>query len=52
MSVYYTATTLCTVGYGDITPKNILEVIYSASIIVMGSGIFAFNISRLGSFYF
>jgi len=43
MSVYYAATTLCTVGYGDITPKNIIEVIYSASIIIIGSGIFGFN---------
>lgn len=39
MSFYYVATTLATIGYGDIIPTNAYEVMFSCVLIIMGSGI-------------
>ena len=50
MSVYWSVTTLASVGYGDITPKTNIEII--AAIFVMGAGVllFAFAIGNVVAF--
>lgn len=44
---YWSITTLATVGYGDIVPCNNLEKIYCIIAMLIGGGIFAFNINKL-----
>ena len=37
-----------TVGYGDITPKNFYEVIIATAIVIVGCGINAYYINKIG----
>ena len=39
---------MMTVGYGDITPKNSLEMIISAFIMLFGCGIFGYSFNLIG----
>ena len=44
---YWAITTLATVGYGDIVPCNNIEKIYCIIVMLIGGGIFAYNINKL-----
>lgn len=48
-SLYYSIVTMVTVGYGDITPQNTLEKIFSICYIGMACGIFAYGVSEVGN---
>ena len=37
-----------TVGYGDITPANPLEIYYVTISVFLGCGLFAFYINKMG----
>eukprot|EP00747_Dinoflagellata_sp_TGD_P051034 gnl/TRDRNA2_/TRDRNA2_147119_c0_seq2.p1 gnl/TRDRNA2_/TRDRNA2_147119_c0~~gnl/TRDRNA2_/TRDRNA2_147119_c0_seq2.p1 ORF type:complete len:568 (-),score=68.50 gnl/TRDRNA2_/TRDRNA2_147119_c0_seq2:61-1764(-) len=41
MSVYFTLTTMTTVGYGDISPVNYTEVLYGIVLLLVASVVFA-----------
>ena len=47
-SLYWAITTLCTVGYGDITPNNFLEMGYCCFVMLMGTLIFGYSINSIG----
>ena len=48
-SVYWTITTMTTVGYGDITPARSVEYILAAIIMLMGASLYAFIIGSIAS---
>jgi CRP-like cAMP-binding protein len=47
-SVYYTTVTITTVGYGDVTPQNALERVYSIVLMLVGALTLAYIISQVG----
>ena len=40
--------TMVTVGYGDITPKNNLELIIANVTMFLACGVFAFSVNSIG----
>jgi len=48
-SLYWTITTMTTVGYGDITPARPVEYVFSALIMLTGASLFAFIVGSIAS---
>ncbi len=48
-AVYWTFTTLTTVGYGDITPQTIVQMMYACAAQLIGVGVFGFILSNVAS---
>ena len=48
-SVYWSLTTLTTVGYGDITPTNMIERCYCLFAMLIGAMMFGYMMSTIGS---
>ncbi|EGR32054.1 cation channel family protein, putative [Ichthyophthirius multifiliis] len=46
-SIYFSAITIGTVGYGDITPNNDLERLFISCVAIISSGIFAYILSNI-----
>ena len=40
--------TMITVGYGDITPKNNIELLFANLTMFLACGVFAFSINSIG----
>ncbi len=49
-ALYYTITTLATVGYGDIVPINNTQRVYAMVLMLLGVGSYSFVIGNLASF--
>ena len=47
-SFYWSAMTMVTVGYGDITPKNNLELLCANATMFIACGVFAFSVNSIG----
>ena len=43
---------MVTVGYGDITPNNEIEITYSMCFMIVCCGVFAYSINMIGSIFF
>lgn len=48
-SLYWTVTTLTTVGYGDITPQTRIQTIYTMFVMILGVGIYGYVIGNISS---
>ncbi len=49
-ALYFTVTTLASVGYGDITPQNNAQRIFALGLMMIGVGSFGFVVGNLASF--
>lgn len=48
-AIYWAITTLTTVGYGDISAKSPMQMIFSAGVQVVGVGVFGYVLSNVSS---
>jgi len=47
-SYYYVCVTMNTVGYGDLTPQNPLEMLFTIIFIYIACGVFAYSLNSIG----
>src|SRR3989338_10615472 len=50
-SLYFTAATLTTVGYGDFTPKSDISKLFTVGFILSGVGVIFASLTFIGSHY-
>ena len=48
-AVYWSTTTLTTVGYGDLLPRTPLQKVYAVGVMLLGVGLYAFLIGNIAS---
>ncbi len=46
-SLYFSVVTMCTVGYGDITPKSVEARLFTVSVMVLGLAVFATSVTAI-----
>ncbi|EGR30987.1 hypothetical protein IMG5_120030 [Ichthyophthirius multifiliis] len=47
-SMYWSVVTMCTLGYGDITPKTRFEKMYVMAVVLVSTFVFAFSMNLIG----
>ena len=50
-SLYFSAITTLTIGYGDITPKTDFEKIYVVIVALLVCGVLGYSISTIGNIF-
>ena len=48
-ALYWSVTTVTTVGYGDVTPTTALQKLYAIGVMLLGAGVYAFLIGNIAS---
>ncbi len=48
-ALYWSVTTVTTVGYGDMTPHTALQKLYAIGVMLLGAGVYAFLIGNIAS---
>lgn len=46
-SFYFSVVTMCTVGYGDITPKSVDARLFTVSVMILGLAVFATSVTAI-----
>jgi potassium voltage-gated channel Eag-related subfamily H protein 5/cyclic nucleotide gated channel alpha 1 len=46
--LYWAITTIVTVGYGDLTPRNYVEVLFVMIVQLIGTAVFGYMINVIG----
>lgn len=48
-AIYYSITTLATVGYGDITPTTSPQMLYAMALMILGAGVYSYVIANVAT---
>jgi voltage-gated potassium channel len=48
-ALYWTVTTMATVGYGDITPKNEIQMLFAMVVMICGAGVYGYIIGNIAT---